>query len=519
MMPLQVRPQRLHSRRDFVRCAAVIAGMAASVDCRQLFAEPFPEYGEFDALGLAELVRQKKSGVRPEDLLEAAIQRVEAANGSLNAVVVKMYDEARASIRRGLPDGRFTGVPFLLKDLGATYAGVRNTSGSKLLATFVPDYDNELVKRYKQAGLVVFGRTNSPEFGLNVTTEPTLHGPARNPWSTDRSTGGSSGGSGAAVAARLVPMAHGNDGGGSIRIPSSCCGVFGMKPSRGRMPTGPNFGDMWEGLATHHALTLSVRDNAALLDATSGPELGAPYGIPAPRHPFLDEVRTDPRKLRIAWTTRGAAEQIHEDCQAAVKDAARLCESLGHIVEESAPGIDFEPLLKAFKLVIDSHTAAMLDRLSSVLGEKVTSTMVESSTWVGAEMGWKASAADFAATKVQFNLATRGVAKFLENNRFDVLLTPTLGTPPPKLGAFDTAGPFDQLRRAQFDFIPFTWLHNVTGLPAMSVPLYWNADGLPIGVQFAAPYADEATLYQLAGQLERARPWRGKVPPAADRDH
>jgi Asp-tRNA(Asn)/Glu-tRNA(Gln) amidotransferase A subunit family amidase len=287
------------SRRQFLGATAA----ALAVIPRFGFSsQRFSEYLEYDALGLAELVRRKE--VSSVELLDAAIARVEAIDPEINAVVTKMYDEARATIENGIPDGPFAGVPFLLKDLGAIYEGVRTTFGSRLFDQYLPDYDDELVRRYKSAGLVTAGRTNTPEFGLNASTESVLLGPCRNPWDATRSSGGSSGGAAAAVAARMVPMAHASDGGGSIRIPSSCCGVFGMKPSRGRQPNGPDAGEQWEGFATDHAVSISVRDNAALLDATSGPETGAPYGIPAPARPFLDEVTTSPGRLRIAMFTK-----------------------------------------------------------------------------------------------------------------------------------------------------------------------------------------------------------------------
>jgi Asp-tRNA(Asn)/Glu-tRNA(Gln) amidotransferase A subunit family amidase len=470
----------------------------------------FTEYLKYDGLGLADLVRRKE--VKPEELLEAAIARIDAIDPGLNAVVTKMYDEAQKTIRAGLPEGPFKGVPFLLKDLGAAYAGVRLTMGCKLLANYVPNYDNELVNRYKRAGLVCVGRTNTPEFGLNNSTESVLLGPARNPWDTDRSTGGSSGGAAAAVAARMVPMAHASDGGGSIRIPSSSCGVFGMKPSRGRMPTGPEVGEAWEGFATNHAISISVRDNAALLDATSAPEVGAPYGIPAPGRPFLKEVGANPGKLRIAYFLKGAADFTHPDCIAAVEDAANLCQNLGHTVEKAAPEVDYKTLNDAFGLIVAGHVAAMLDRIGLAIGQLPRAEMFEPWTWNLAQYGQQTTAAQFAGTKAVFNQATRTVANFL--TRYDSILTPTLGAPPPQLGYLDTVDlPTDEYLKRQHNHSPFTWLHNVTGLPAMSVPLYWNADGLPIGVQFAGRYADEATLYRLAGQLEAARPWKHKVPP------
>ena len=504
------------SRRQFLKLAgsAIVAGTTFGMGGIRRLANAggFVDFLKYDGLGLAGLVSRKE--VKPEELLEAAITRIDAINPRLNAVVTKMYDEASKTIAMGLPDGPFKGVPFLLKDLGAAYAGVRLTMGCKLMANYFPNYDNELVKRYKRAGLVCVGRTNTPELGLSVTTESELLGPARNPWDIERSAGGSSGGSAAALAARMVPIAHGSDGGGSIRIPSSSCGVFGMKPSRGRMPTGPEIGELWEGFATNHALSISVRDNAALLDATSAPEVGAPYGIPAPIRPFVKEVETNPGKLQIAFFTKGAAEVTHPDCITAVRDTARLCESLGHTVEEAAPKIDYEILNNAFGLVVAGHLAALLDRIGRVIGQKVTAEMVEPWTWYLARFGWQASAAQFADTKSIINRATRTVASFL--TQYDVILTPTLGAPPPELGYLNPVStPSEVLLKRQSDHSPFTWLHNVTGLPAMSVPLFWNAEGLPIGVQFAGRYADEATLYRLAAQLERARPWREKVPSVA----
>src|SRR5213594_4641005 len=282
-----------------------------------------------DATAQAELVRSKQ--VKPIELLEATIERIERINPQINAVVTPMYEIARKTAEGPLPDGPFSGVPFLLKDLGAGYAGVRQTQGSEFLKDFVSPFDSELTARYKQAGLVIAGKTNTPEFGLVPTTEPRLFGASRNPWDVTRTTGGSSGGSAAAVAAGMVPLAHGNDGGGSIRIPSSCCGLFGLKPTRARNPLGPDFGDMFSGLVAEHALTRSVRDSASLLDATSGPDVGDPYWAPPPSRPFLQEVGEDAGKLRIAFTTAApSGVQIHLDCISAVNDAARLCSDLGH---------------------------------------------------------------------------------------------------------------------------------------------------------------------------------------------
>lgn len=294
-----------------------------------------------DATAQTELVRRKE--VSPLELVDAAIERIERLNPAVNAVVIKTYDRARDAARGPLPDGPFRGVPFLLKDLVVEEAGVPLHEASAYLSDYVPAEDAELVKRLKRAGLVILGRTNSPELGLGPTTESRLWGPTRNPWDVTRSPGGSSGGAAAAVATRMVPMAHGNDAGGSIRVPAACCGVFGLKPTRARNPLGPHYGDVMSGLVAEHALTRSVRDSARLLDATAGPDLGDPYWAPSPPRPFADEVATPPGRLRIAWATRPLVGQaVHRDCVAAVEDAARLCASLGHEVVEAAPRVDGE---------------------------------------------------------------------------------------------------------------------------------------------------------------------------------
>lgn len=467
-------------------------------------------YGQYDAIGLAELV--KAGEVTPTELLKEAISRTESVNDEINAVVIKMYDEAYALIEEGIPDGPFRGVPFLLKDIGAMYGGVRYTAGSRLLADFIAPADSELVRRYKQAGLVIFGRTNTPEFGLNGSTEPELFGATKNPWNPSHSSGGSSGGSAAAVASRVVPITQGGDGGGSIRIPASCCGVFGMKPSRGRIPMGPGVGEVWEGLVTMHTLSLSVRDNAAMLDATAGPDVGAPYHIAPPDKTFLSATKEPPKNpLRIAWTTECVTDRIHPDCKAAVEDAAKLCEHLGHHVERDGPEIDYKEAEDAFVMTVRVHAAGMLDALGEQLGRKVTADSVEAATWSAAEIGWSTSAAEFARNKSRINKATRELGRFF--SRYDVLLTPTLASPPPVLGFLDTLGlPYEEFNRRLLDFTPFTWIHNVAGTPAISVPLHWNKQDLPIGVQFATRLGEESTLYSLAGQLERERPWRSRIP-------
>ena len=320
-----------------------------------------------DATAQADLVRRKQ--VKPIELVDAAIERIERLNPTLSPRLTPMYAEARKASSGPLPDGPFTGVPFLLKDLVAEYAGVAMAEGSSFLSDYVSDHDTELVARYKRAGLIILGKTNTPEFGLLPTTEPRIFGPTHNPWDTARTPGGSSGGSAAAVAAGIVPMAQGGDGGGSIRIPASCCGIFGLKPTRARNPLGPDLGEDWGGLVVQHALTRSVRDSAALLDATSGPDLGDPYWAPPPERPFLEEVGADPGKLRIAFTAQApAGTPIHPDCVAAVKDAAALCADLGHEVSEAAPPLDGQALTTNFIAIWSAGAAAWTSRKG--LGEK-----------------------------------------------------------------------------------------------------------------------------------------------------
>jgi amidase len=468
------------------------------------------EYEDQDALGLAAWVRAGE--VTPEELLEAAVARVEARNPALNAVVIRAFDEGRKAIESGLPDGPFLGVPWLLKDLHAAWTGVRLTSGSRFFADNVSDYDGEITARYRRAGLVLFGRTASPEFGHTSTTESILYGATRNPWDRERSAGGSSGGAAAAVAAGILPAAHASDGGGSIRIPASCCGLFGMKPTRARVPAGPKVGEGWSGMSTAHAVTRSVRDSAALLDAVSGPAPGDPYWAPPPARPFLQEVGADPGRLRIALQTRAFnGVEVDADCVAAARDAADLCRSLGHQVEEADLSIDPEPLSRAAGTIISANLRATLLERASALGRDVTADDVEPLTWLMAEGIQHAGAADYASALRVIHGLGRQVAAFFDH--CDVILTPTMATPPLPLGRLaltraDVAGLSADLSRT----IGFTQLFNATGGPAMSVPLYWNAAGLPIGVQFAGRFGDEATLFRLAAQLESARPWFTRRP-------
>ena len=472
------------------------------------------EFAFLDATAQAELVRKKE--VKPIELVEAATLRIERLNPELNAVVTPMYDLAREAAEGELPDGPFTGVPFLLKDLLAQYRGVRLTAGSKALENFVPPRDSELVVRLKRAGLIVVGKTNTPEFGALPTTEPLLFGPTKNPWDTTRTPGGSSGGSCASVAAGIVPMAHANDGGGSIRIPSSCCGLFGLKPTRARNPLGPNLGDAMGGLVCEHAVTRSVRDSAALLDATSGPDVGDPYWAPPPVRPFIDEVGADPGRLKIALTvTRRSGGAVEPDCERAVRDAAELCASLGHQVEEAMPSIGLaERLPQVFTGVWLSGLASTIDGIALISGQAAEPDNYEPLTWVMYQIGRQLSASDYLLAVQAAQMVTRDIARFME--KYDLWLTPTLAEPPVTLGQFGStdAEPLEGWRRSG-QFAPFTAVCNLTGQPAMNVPLWWSDEGLPIGVHFIGRFGDEATLFRLAAQLEQARPWAERRPPVS----
>ena len=469
------------------------------------------DFAFLDATAQADLVRRRE--VKPVELVDAAIERIDLLNPALNAVVTPTYEQAHTAALGELPEGPFRGVPFLLKDLFAVEKGVRMSAGSTYLRDYVPDEDSELVLRLRKAGLVFLGRTNAPEFGLSPTTEPALYGPCCNPWDTSRTPGGSSGGSAAAVASGMVPMAHGNDGGGSIRIPSSCCGVFGLKPTRGRNPFGPGFGDVWGGMAVEHALTLSVRDSAALLDVTSGPDLGDPYWAPPPARPFSREAGADPGRLRIAFSTESIfGYPVHPDCVSAARSAAALCEELGHDVEEAAPPIDGEQLSVALTNFIASWCAWSIDCMAQLTNRPVTQDLFEPYTWALYEMGRQCSAPAYLVSITHVQKLARDLAGFL--SKYDLWLTPTTGEPPPPLGSFDSTpeNPLEGLIRGG-PFVPFTPICNVTGHPAMSVPLFWNSEGLPIGSHFAGRFGDEATLIRLAAQLEEARPWARRQAP------
>ncbi|MER7251256.1 amidase [Kribbella sp. NPDC000426] len=468
------------------------------------------ELGELDAVAQADLVRRGE--ITPYELTTAAIERIEDLNPTLNAVITPLYDEALEAAR-SVPAGPLSGVPFLAKDLVVEIAGTPFSEGSRFVRGLVSQVDSELVRRWRRAGLVVLGKTNTPEFGMVPTCEPLAHGPTRNPWDPSRSTSGSSGGSAAAVAARMVPIAHGNDLGGSIRYPASACGLFGLKPTRARNPLGPEYGDAVSGWACEHALTRSVRDSATLLDATAGPALGDPYGLPLPAHPFAAEVGVDPGRLRIGYSARTAnGRPAHPDCVAALDDAVALCASLGHdLVEAELPGLTPE-VGTAIGTVFDAATAWIVEYWIRRLGRVPADDELEPLTRAYWDRGRQVSAAGYLLAVEDCQAFARVVAQWLTG--IDVWLTPTLSMPPATIGDI-TSTPSDPLRAARVGGRTVAYagvVANLTGNPAMSVPLYWNESGLPIGVHFLGRYADEATLFCLAAQLESARPWAHRHP-------
>jgi amidase len=471
---------------------------------------------ELDATAQAELVRSGEAS--PVELVEAAISRIEALNPQLNAVIHPLFENGLEAARGELPDGPFKGVPFLLKDLLAHSAGDPLHEGMKHLRDldWVEDEDTELVRRFRGAGLVILGKTNTPELGILPTTEPEAHGPTRNPWDTERSPGGSSGGSAAAVAAGMVPVAHGNDGGGSIRVPASACGLVGLKPSRGRVSQGPEFGDVMTGLVNEHVLARSVRDSASILDLICEAAPGDPYVAPTPERPFLEEVGAEPGRLRIGVMTNapGGQFEVDPDCIAAVEGAGTLLESLGHGIDTSHPdGLDDPAYTERFIQRWTAGVAWNLDFWTRKTGKPVGPDGTEGSTWALAEMGRNFSGAEYLSALEYQQLTARRAASWWAEG-FDLLLTPTMGERPTPLGSFapqegDPASPI-------FRAIPtagFTAFWNATGQPAISLPLHWSDEGLPIGIQLIAPFGREDLLIRVAAQLEQASPWADRHPP------
>ena len=497
--------------------------------------EPFADYDRYDAVGLSTLVAV--GDVHPLELLEAAAERIAAVNPAINAVIWERIDAARLEAASGVHGGPFGGVPILIKDL-VVEEGVPVSFGSAFLRNFVGSETSEFRHRITRAGFVDLGRTNTPEFGLLPTTEPVLHGPTRNPWDLSRSAGGSSGGAAAAVASGVVPLAQASDGGGSIRIPASTTGLFGLKPSRGRGPRRP--GGSIDYLSTEHAVTRTVRDSAAFLDAVHGAVPGDRYWAPPPSAPFTEAVDRAPGRLRVAFSVRDfRGNRVHPECETAVLETAGILEGLGHTVVEADPGIDGAAMAEAFiemwaalaahafSIVLDTATERMtfVRRMRRVVGDRRTMRLIalldqresglpafEPFTFALAERSSGRSQADLQNAEASLQAVAHQTGDFLTDH--DVFLTPVLGSPPVLIGTFDQTLPWDELIEMVHRYVAFTPLGNFAGLPAMSVPLHWTPDDLPVGSHFLGRFGSEEVLLSLAAQLERAQPWVDRRPAA-----
>ncbi len=494
-----------HTRREFLKTSSLLAAGTAIQGCVSLASSG--DYSQWDATTMGQLVNAGK--VSADELLNEALARLARWNPILNAVVMTHEEFARQEIANGV-HGPLAGVPFLIKDLNTYLGGTVTTHGSRFFRDAVAERDSYLVERYRQAGLVIFGKTATPEFGKNTVTETLLWGETRNPWNPDYVPGGSSGGSAAAVAAGILPVAHGNDGGGSIRLPASICGLFGLKPSRFRTPLGPANGD-GNGMATQHVISRSVRDSALLLDVSRGPEPGGYGAIPAPARSYVDALSRSPGRLRIGlMKTPVIPVPVDPQCTVAVEQAARLCESLGHYVEEVIlPVNGMEAYMAAGKLLSLSSNVAIQAR-EKVLGRKVTPDDIEPINWQRYHQYKHVSGEEVLAARNEQVKVHWQIAEFMRD--YDVILSPTLAVMPDKVGAIGPQQPVDVVDQKASMYSLFTLLYNFTGQPAMSVPLHWSPSGLPVGVQFAGRYAEEGLLFQLAAQLEQAAPWWNKTP-------
>jgi len=468
------------------------------------------DYSNYDGLGLAELVR--KRAVTPGELVEAAIERIEHHNPTLNAVVYKGFDDARRWAAGDLPDGPFRGVPFLIKDLGMPVAGWPRSHGSKFARGVVDTEDGGLTARYRAAGVIPLGKTNTPEYGITGTTESAALGPCRNPWNPNHIAGGSSGGAASAVAAGLVPLAHASDGLGSIRIPAACCGLVGLKVTRDRNPNLPDGFDYALGNVVDHVVTRTVRDSAAMLDATGYPEPGSPYPPPPKDRPYAEEVTRSPGKLRIAWSSETpSGRPIEPEIQGALERTAALLKGLGHEVVEKGLGIDYRALYASRGPAAAANFAAGMARLIELVGREPEADELEPLTWASLKAGRRQTGADVMRSLQETRMLTRQVLGFFED--IDVYLTPVMGTPVPEIGHIDPVNlEPKEVNRRQGRAFPFTPPFNFSGQPSMSLPLEMSESGLPIGMMFTAKYADEATLFRLAAQLEKESPWAARRP-------
>lgn len=469
-----------------------------------------PDYADYDGLALAELVA--KRAVTPLELVDAAIERIERHNPTLNAVVYKGYDDARARARADLPDGPFRGVPFLIKDLGMPVAGWPRSHGSKFARGVVDSDDGGLTRRYRDAGVVPVGKTNTPEYGITGTTESAALGPCRNPWNPDHIAGGSSGGAASAVAAGIVPIAHASDGLGSIRIPAACCGLVGLKVTRDRNPNMPDGFDYALGNVVDNVVTRTVRDSAAMLDATGYPEPGSPYPAPAKERPYMEEITRSPGKLRIAWSSETpSGRPIEPEIQAALERTAALLKGLGHEVIEKGLGIDYRALFASRGPAAAANFAAGMARLIELVGHEPEPDELEPLTWASLKAGRRQTGADVMRSLQETRMLNRNTLAFFED--IDVYLTPVLGTPVPEIGFIDPVNLEPrEVNRRQGRAFPFTPPFNFSGQPSLSLPLEMDAKGLPIGMMFTARFADEATLFRLAAQLEKEAPWKDRRP-------
>ncbi|CAI8393690.1 MAG: amidase [Hyphomonadaceae bacterium] len=471
------------------------------------------DYANYDALGLAELVRTRQ--ISAEEVLDAALVRAEKAQPELNCFANMFPDIARSQIKDGLRAGPFMGVPYPTKDLAVQIKGAPLTNGSRAWKDNVSDVNSVITERFKTAGMTLFGTTTSPEFGLTTSTESMLFGQTGNPWDKTRTSGGSSGGASAAVAAGVVPIAQASDGGGSIRIPAACTGLFGMKPSRGRTPMGPTTTEGWNGQSCTHAVSRTVRDNAALLDATHGKESGSRYDAPAPDGSFLSALDRDPKPLRIAvWNEAPNGTTADADAQAGIDTTRRLLESLGHEIEDASPALDGEALSKGLVMTISAAMAMNFEARAEILGRPLGNDDLEPVTQNMYNLGKTVPMLELMRANQAAIQAAMVFEAFLDAGRYDFILAPTLSRKPDKLGILSlNPVDFDAYGEAVSSFAPWCSVFNQMGAPAMSVPLHWTDDQLPIGMMFGGRCGAERALFQLAGQLERAAPWANKRPP------
>jgi amidase len=495
------------SRRDFSKLSVMAtAGALMGAYSSQSFATVAELYDSADALTMAGYVREGL--VSQEELLEEAIRRVELVNPVINAVSQKHYEFGRNTIKQGLPKGPFTGVPFLLKDLSSALAGTVTSYGSRLHGNQVARQTSLLVKRYQDAGLVIFGKTNTPEYGLALTTENHFLGDCLNPWNTDYSTGGSSGGSAAAVASRILPIAHSTDGGGSIRVPANHCGVFGFKPTRGLTP-----GASGAGMSVGHAISRSVRDSAALLDATAGYEPGTPYGLMCEPGGYLAATQLSPGKLRVALNLSVPDVAIHSDCRAAVMKTAKLLQALGHDVVEAAPPLDYDRLNEVQNILMATGVANSLAQMEKARGKAIDVPEIEPMTRMIFKAGQQYSQFDYVTALEEMHGIGRTMGRFLQD--YDVILQPVTATPAPKLNTivYRDGDTLEEYTRRFKKVSAYTHLYNMSGQPSMSLPLAFSESGLPVGVMLSGRVGADALLFSLAAQIEASEMWTIPLPP------